>query len=123
MIRALVTGTLYEPPTRRVGKSGKAFATAKLRADSSDGSILCSLIAFGEEAEALAKQKASAAVSVAGRVTPTAWIDKNGDAKAGLSLVVEQLATLRSPLKTKETAPRVSQAAPGFNDALLEMWP
>ena len=119
MIRALLTGTLHEAPVARTGKSGKPFVTAKLRADADNGSVWCSLIAFGSQAEALAEQQANAAVSVAGRVTLSAWIDKAGEAKAGLSVVVDQLAALRTRPKPRPD-PRPS-GQPDFDDALPDL--
>lgn len=118
MIRALVSGILHEAPVARVGKSGKPFVTAKLRADTTDGAVWCSLIAFGAEAEALVEQRANAALSVAGRVTPNAWIDKAGEPKAGLSVVVDQVAALRTRPKPKP-APA---ASPGFDDDLPDLY-
>lgn len=119
MIRALVIGTLHEAPVARVGKNGKPFTTAKLRADTTDGAVWCSLIAFGEQAEALKEQKASAAISVAGRATPSAWLDKTGEPKAGLSVVVDQLAALRTRPKPKP-APAPAPAL-DFDDDLPDM--
>lgn len=116
MIRALLTGTLHEAPARRVSKTGKPFTTAKLKADTAEGSIWCSLVAFAEQGEALAEQRAHAAISIAGRATPTAWIDKKGEAKAGLDVVVDQVATLRT-----KPRPKVVEQAPvaaGFDDDL-----
>lgn len=119
MIRALVIGTLHEAPVARVGKSGKPFTTAKLRADTTDGAVWCSLIAFGEQAEALKEQKVNAAISVAGRATPSAWLDKSGEPKAGLSVVVDQLAALRTRPKPK---PAPAPAAPlDFDDDLPDL--
>ena len=117
LIRALVTGVLHEAPVARVSKNGKNFTTAKLRADAADGAVWCSLIAFGAQAEALHEQKANAALSVAGRVTPNAWLDKAGEPKAGLSMVVDQVAALRTRPKPK-LAPA---ASPGFDDDLPDL--
>ena len=119
MIRALLTGVLNEAPVARTGKSGKPFVTAKLKADGGEGTVWCSLIAFGEQAEALAEQRANAAVSVAGRVTLSAWIDKAGEAKASLSVVVDQLAALRTRPKPRSD-PRPS-GQPDFDDALPDL--
>ena len=116
MIRALLTGTLYEIPVTRMGKTGKPFTTAKLKADTVNGSIWCSLVAFGEQGEALAEQCANAAISIAGRATPTAWIDKTGEAKAGLDVVVDQIATLRTKPRPKVVEP--ASVATGFDDDL-----
>ena len=96
MIRALITGTLYGEPQARTSQAGKPFTTAKMRADGKDGaSVWCSIIAFGDLAERLATLAANAALSVAGRAEVNAWLDKAGEPKAGLSLVVDELATLK----------------------------
>ena len=122
LIRALVTGVLHEAPVVRVSKNGKPFTTAKLRADAADGAVWCSLIAFGAQAEALAEQRANAALSVAGRVTPNAWLDKAGEPKAGLSLVVDQVAALRTRPKPKPTPAPAPAASPGFDDDLPDLY-
>lgn len=125
MIRALVSGVLHADPQSRTSASGNPFTTAKLRADDKHGnSVWCSLIAFGSEAERLLSLKAGAALSVSGRMEVTAWLDKQGEPKAGLSLVVDELATLRGkprPPQVRETprrhhknhpSPVVAPAAP-----------
>lgn len=120
MIRALVTGVLHCTPERRIGKTGKPFTTGKLRADGKDGStIWCSLLAFDEQADALAEQKANAAISVSGRATPTAWLSKAGEPQAGLDVVVDQLAALRTKPKPR-TSPAPTMTPAGFDDALPE---
>lgn len=122
MIRALVTGSLYGDPEQRTSASGKTFTTAKLRADGKDGaSVWCSLIAFGEQAERLATLKARQALSVAGKAEVNGWLSRNtGEVGAGLSLVVDDLATLqgkpRAPRKQDE--PPHPAEADGFNDAM-----
>lgn len=139
MIRALVTGTLYGSPEQRTAKSGNLFTTAKLRADGKDGAtVWCSLIAFGELAERLATLAANSAVAVSGRAEVNAWLDKQGEPKAGLSIVADELATLkakpRPPQGTGDTRrngqgedapprPQHAQRAPvaaGFDDELPE---
>ena len=96
MIRALVTGRLHDTPQARTSANGNPFSTAKLRADGKDGAtVWTSIIAFGELAERLATLPAGAALSVSGRAEVNAWLDKSGEPRAGLSVVVEELATLR----------------------------
>ena len=96
MIRALLTGTLHADPQTRVGQSGKPYCTARLRADTGDGNTTwCSLIAFGDVAERLTSMKAGAAISVSGRAKLSSWLGKDGSPAAGLSVVVDELATLR----------------------------
>jgi single-stranded DNA-binding protein len=102
MIRALVSGVLHADPVIRTSQNGNSYTTAKLRADGKDGaSVWCNLIAFGAEGERLATVKAGSALSVAGRAEVTAWLDREGEAKAGLSLVVDELATLRGKPRPK----------------------
>ena len=113
--------------------------TAKVRADGKNGeSIWCSVIAFGEQAERLVTLPAGAALAVSGRAELSAWLDKQGELKAGLSLVADEIATLkgkpRPPQGTGDapnirkgegTAPRQQRAqrqpvgaGAGFNDDL-----
>lgn len=107
MIRALVTGRLHDAPQARTSQSGNTFTTGKLRADGKDGAtVWCSIIAFGELAERLATLPAGAALSVSGRAEVNAWLDKSGEPRAGLSVVVEELATLRGkPRPPSESRP------------------
>ncbi len=107
MIRALVSGRLHDAPQARTSANGNPFSTAKLRADGKDGAtVWTSIIAFGELAERLATLPAGAALSVSGRAEVNAWLDKNGEPRAGLSVVVEELATLRGkPRPSSESRP------------------
>lgn len=135
MIRCLVSGTLHGEPLVRTSANGNPFTTAKLRADGKDGaSIWCSLIAFGPEGERLAIVKAGEALSVSGRAEVTAWLNREGEAKAGLSLVVDELITLKAKPRppqeqTRRPTPRrryqnnppvVAEPAAPFDD--LDDW-
>ncbi len=127
MIRALVSGVLHEAPKARTSASGKPFATAKLRADGKDGAtVWCSLIAFGEQGERLVSLPAGAALSVSGRVEVSAWSDKQGEPKAGLSLVVEEMATLKAKPKPRDEgrqsrgSARRAEPAGDFDD--MDRW-
>lgn len=127
MIRALVSGVLYDAPKVHTGKSGKPFTTAKVRADGKDGAtVWCSIIAFNAEGERLATLQQGAALSVSGRAEVSVWMDKNGEHKGGLSLVVDELATLKAKPKPLDDASQQRrpgrQPAPagGFDD--LDEW-
>ena len=103
MIRILATGTLHTEPTSRTSANGNPYTTAKLRADDGKGgSVWCNLIAFGSESERVATLKAGAPLSVSGRAEVSAWLDKQGEPKAGLSIVVDELATLRAKPRPQE---------------------
>ena len=118
MMRALLTGILYGSPAIRTSQAGKDFTTAKLRADGKDGAtVWASLVAFGELAERLAKLPAGAALAVSGRAELSAWLDKNDEPKAGLSLVVDELATLKAKPKPRTPRPAATAGA-DFDDAI-----
>ena len=96
MIRAMVSGVLYGAPQARTAASGKQYATAKVRGDGKNGeNVWCSIIAFGEQADRLMTLGDGAAPSVSGRAEINAWLDKAGEPKAGLSLLVDDLVTLK----------------------------
>ena len=118
MIRALITGKLYGSPQSRTSAAGKAYTTAKLKADGKDGSsVWCSLIGFGEQAERLASLQQGAALSVSGRIEVSAWINRDGEATGGLSMMVDELATLKGKPKPRTPKPRQPETAgAGFDD-------
>ena len=128
MIRALVSGVLHDAPKVHTGRSGKPFTTAKVRADGKDGAtVWCSIIAFNAEGERLATLQQGAALSVSGRAEVSAWLDKNGEHKGGLSLVVDELATLKAKPKPRDdghpqrrSARQPAPANAGFDD--LDEW-
>ena len=136
MIRALITGTIYSEPQARTSQAGKQYATAKLKADSGKGDggvVWCLLVAFGEQAARLLTLAQGAALSVSGKAEVNGWIDKQGEPKAGLSLVVDDLATLKGKPRPPQEDARPGRTAPprskpvhgpaprpDFNDALPE---
>lgn len=109
MIRTLITGQLYGDPQTRTSQAGKTFTTAKLRADGKDGAtVWCSLVAFGELADRLAGMKANNAIAVSGKLEVSAYSNKQGEPSAGLSVVIDELATLKAKPKPKpQTQERV----------------
>ncbi len=117
MIRTLLTGTLYGEPQARQSKTGSTFATAKVRADGKDDTVLwISIVAFNEVAERLLALPANAAVALSGKLEVSAYVAKDGSPAAGLSVVVDELATLKAKPRPKP-APSAPVAA-GFDDDL-----
>lgn len=92
-LTALITGRLIATPERRTGGSGKTFTTARLVAGAEDGSVLCSVIAFGSVGDQLAALAQGDSLAVTGRTKPTAWINREGRPHAGLDVVAEQVLT------------------------------
>lgn len=137
MIRALITGTIYGEPQSRTSQAGKPYATAKVKADSGKGEggvVWCSIIAFGEHADRLLRLANGAALSIAGKIEVSAYMNKQGEPAAGLSIVVDELATLkgkpRPPQGERDTRPHHPSQRPkpangpaprlDFNDELPE---
>ncbi len=91
-------------------------------------SVWCSIIAFGDVADRLMTLGNGAALAVSGKAEINGWLDKQGEPKAGLSLVADDVATLKAKPKPQsqeqgEPAPRRTPrrpvaTAPGFDDAL-----
>jgi len=118
MIRALFTGILYGEPQARISKTGTAFATAKIRADAKDGSVLwISVVAFNELAERLLTMHGNNAVAISGKLEVSAYVAKSGEPAAGLSVVCDELATLKARYRpAAAVAPQ--PPATGFDDDL-----
>ena len=118
MIRTLLTGNLYGEPQARTSKSGSTFATAKVKADGKDGAVLwISIVAFNEVADRMLTLPANAAVALSGKLEVSAYTAKTGEPAAGLSVVVDELATLKAkPRPRPAVAPQ--PVAAGFNDDL-----
>ena len=114
MIRALITGTIYGEPQARTSQAGKQYATAKIRADSGkDGVVVwCSVVAFGEQADRLMTLSNGAALSVAGKAEVNAYSNKQGEPAAGLSIVADDLAALKSKPRPPQEDARPGRPAP-----------
>ncbi len=118
MIRALITGQLYGDPQARTSQTGKAFTTAKVRADGKDGSTLwISVVAFGDLADRLLTMRANNALALSGKLEVSAYTAKNGEPAAGLSVVCDELAALKAKPRPK-AEPAQQPAIAGFVDDL-----
>lgn len=110
MIRCLITGKLHDTPQSRTSATGNTFAIGKIRADDKGGAwVWVSVIAFGEEAERLLKLKAGDAVAIGGRAELSVWQDRDGNHHPGLSLVADEIATLRGKPKPRSPKPKQQQ--------------
>jgi single-stranded DNA-binding protein len=119
MIRALLTGTLYGEPQARTSKSGTTFATAKIRADAKDGSVLwISVVAFNELADRLLALHGNSAIAISGKLEVSAYVAKNGEPAAGLSVFCDELASLKARPNKPAVAIAPQPPAAGFDDDL-----
>lgn len=94
MLTALIAGKVVgADPETREGKNGKPYTTCRVAAMQEDGErALCSVIAFGSAAEALARLRKGDDLTVAGRASVQGWADKtSGEPKAGLRVVAEHV--------------------------------
>jgi single-stranded DNA-binding protein len=93
MIQGLIAGTLLAKPEVREGKNGSAFTLAKVRAVSGDGeSLILNAIAFSPQASAaLLALEDGDAVAVSGALTPKVWLDKQGNARPALDMIVNRV--------------------------------
>ena len=123
MVRVLASGTLHDAPQARTSANGNPYTTAKLRADSKEATTWCSLIAFGEAADRLATLKAGAALSVSGRAEVSAWLDKQGEPRGSLSIVVDELVTLRAKPRPQEGERRPTPRRQAQTNATAEPAP
>ena len=108
MIRLLAQGKLFGAPMRRVGKNGGAFTTARLKTDTGfdQESTWLSIIAFDDAGERLADLPDRTSVSVSGTANFKTYNDKNGTARIGIDVSVDQIAALPG----KPAKPSASQA-------------
>lgn len=123
MIDGLIGGKLHGKPARRVGQSGKAFVTAKVRTPTANGEALfVNVIAFSESVGAsLLALDDGDSVSISGALTPKAWTDRSGEAKPSLDMVAHALLTTYHVTRKRQAVSDKQAGAsadygPGFDD-------
>lgn len=121
MIDGLIGGKLHGKPAQRVGQSGKAFVTAKVRTPTANGETLfVNVIAFSESVGAsLLALDDGDSVSISGALTPKAWTDRNGEVKPSLDMVAHALLTAYHVTR-KRQAVSGKQASSPANDAATD---
>lgn len=111
MIDGLITGKLHGTALERTGKSGKPFATAKLKAATHEGeTIFVNLLAFADNAQAaLLALGDGDAVAVSGSIKPTSWTDKDGNTRVGIDMIAAQVLTSYHVDKRRRAVTRQDQ--------------
>lgn len=105
MIDALVTGKLHSAPVVRQSKAQRDYVTCTVRVPltGEDESVFAHVIAFSESAcKALLALSIGDGVSVAGRLTPGAWVDKEGKARPSVDVVVDQVLSVYAIRKKRD---------------------
>lgn len=114
MMHVLVTGALVGDPAQRTASNGNLFSTANLRVSTEGGdAAFVSLIAFGDRAEDLLKHRQGSTISVAGRAKLTEWVGRDGAAKHGLSVTIEQIASAAAARRAEAAARRRDRTEDG----------
>ena len=87
MIDGLIGGKLHGKAARRVGQSGKAFVTAKVRTPTTAGdSLFVNVITFSESVgDALLALDDGDSVTLSGALTPKVWTPQNGEPRPVLA--------------------------------------
>lgn len=111
-LHALITGRLIADPESRTGTGGKAYTVARVAAGTDDESVLCSVIAFGHVGEQLAALAKGDSLALVGRTKPKAWIDREGQPRAGLDVVADQLLTVYHVRRKRQAMAPAEEPAP-----------
>ena len=111
MIDALITGRLHGKPSQKTAKTGKPFATAKLRVPAGDEALFCNVIAFDPKVCAgLLALEDGDAVALAGALTPKAWLAKDGTPKPSIDMVAHALLTAYHVTRKRKAQADAQQA-------------
>lgn len=96
MIEALVAGTIWGDPEKRIGKNNSVFVVAKVRAQGTQTElVIVNVIAFDPTTcKALLERRDGDAVSLSGSLLPKVWIDKQGVSRAALDMIANRVLAL-----------------------------
>jgi hypothetical protein len=97
MIDGLIAGRLMGDASRRVDKTDRPYAVARVLArNKTDEEFIVNVIAFDPAlAAALLALADGDALTLAGALTPKVWTDKQGIARPSLDLVAVRVMTTR----------------------------
>ena len=116
MIDALISGKLIKTPEQKTGKSGKPYCQFLLGVHADGENVVVSCIAFGDQAERVGKLGKGDALSVAGALKLTEWVDRNtNETKHGLNVTVSSVLSVYDVRKKRKTeANTTQQDGPGY---------
>ena len=122
MIHASIYGRLAKDPKERTTASGKPMAIASLAVDATQNNsdteetVWVSVLAFGKQAEILARHKKGEMLAVTGRLTQSRWTGKDGQERTGFSLVADALVSCRTVRPSRKTKPKAQGYPEGFGN-------
>ena len=98
MISLLASGKLVKPPKQGQSAKGTAWTSATVRAvvtgnrEDEPDNALVNIIAFGSQAEKLARMAQGDSLAFTGSARPTAW-QKDGEIHAGMACTINEILT------------------------------
>ncbi len=100
-MHASAYGRLGKAPKAITTQSGKPMASASLAVNVStardpDATHWLPLLAFGSQAETLARHQQGDMLAVTGRLQRNTWTDKEGAERIDLQLIVDQITSSRT---------------------------
>lgn len=95
-----VYGRLVSDPQEKQTQSGKAMTTGKmavtLPAKNGERTLWLSLVAFGKQAELLARHKKGDMISASGNMTANVWTDSTGVERESYQIMLDALISPRT---------------------------
>jgi single-stranded DNA-binding protein len=102
MMHLFAAGELVRDPERKTAKNGNAYATALMR----EGEAVITVTAFDRElAERLLTLEKGDPLAVAGRLTVSAYLDKQEEPKAGLQVTATRLMAAPARMSSAHETP------------------
>ncbi len=115
-ILALVSGQIFKAPESRTSKNGKAFVSGTLRFKDDESSQFVRFVAFSESVQAeLMRLVDGDSLSVQGAMKAVMYQPEGGEPRVSLSIIADQVLSLRSPPKAGKAPPRPNDDIP-FGD-------
>ena len=124
MITASIHGRIGQDPITSQTKTGKDMARCSIAVDvtasnaTDEESVWVSVLAFGRQAEALARASRGEGLTAMGKLTRSHYIGKDGTERESWTLLAEGVVTLKSarpPGRKATKATQERQAVP-FDD-------
>jgi len=130
MMNASIHGRVAFEPRQHTTKNGKPMTTARLAVDVTGNgeqeTLWLDVLAFGSNAETLARVAKGESVSAIGRVTRGQYTASNGETRESWSMLADSVLTLRSarpgqrrqPSNGQRPARQPDLQAPEFSDEI-----
>ncbi len=104
-IQALISGSVFRKPEKKISKNGKEFTAGTLRCQDGESFQFVRFVAFSESAQAeLMRLDDGDSVSVQGPLKAELFTPEGGEARVSLSIVAAQALPLRAPPRERKPA-------------------